>query len=90
MNAIKIRKNFVFNQETVQQLEKLKIKNNQSATKIVQNLIAQSYQIIAQDRRRKLVDEFLQISAELAAKSDGRYKNASIQSIKAEMGARWL
>ena len=90
MSAIKIRKNFVFNQETVQQLEKLKIKNNQSATKIVQNLIAQSYQIIAQDRRRKLVDEFLQISAELAAKSDGRYKNASIQSIKAEMGARWL
>ena len=90
MSAIKIRKNFVFNQETVQQLEKLKIKNNQSATKIVQNLIAQSYQIIAQDRRRKLIDEFLQISAELAAKSDGRYKNASIQSIKAEMGARWL
>ena len=90
MSTIKIRKNFVFNQETVQQLEKLKIKNNQSATKIVQNLIAQSYQIIAQDRRRKLVDEFLQISAELAAKSDGRYKNASIQSIKAEMGARWL
>ena len=75
MSITKVRKNFVFNQETNQQLKALTTANNQSATAIVQDLIAQSYQVIAQEKRKQALKS-------LIGCANGIFSNKSVKKIR--------
>jgi len=86
MNTVsntKIRKNFVFSEETNNQLEKLKAVNHQSATKIVQELIAKSYEYIAKQEQKQALVDFANIDNNCP---DGKeFANKNIKELKVLM-----
>jgi len=74
----KIRKNFIFDEDVVRDLEYIAEKLNLSQTATIKELIAEKMIELSVERK-------LEIAKRLIGSSDGLYVGKSIQSIKAEM-----
>ncbi len=73
-----VRKNFIFDQETAEHLEKLAKRDGITQTKVVKNLIEEEYKEIS-------VQEKLDALYSFAGSFPDAFVGKSIQSIKASM-----
>ena len=73
-----VRKNFIFDEETAEHLEKLAKRDGITQTKVVKNLIEEEYKEIS-------IAEKLEILNSIAGSMNGQLVGKSIQSIKASM-----
>ncbi len=73
-----IRKNFLLDDEVVEHLKEMAIKENTTQTQIVRNLIEEKYEEIS-------VDEKLKAFYAFAGSGSGLYGDLTIQEIKADM-----
>ena len=73
-----VRKNFIFDEETAEHLEKLAKRDGKTQTQVVKDLIEVEYQEIS-------VKEKLEILHSIAGSFPDAFVGKSIQSIKASM-----
>jgi len=73
-----VRKNFIFDEETAEHLEKLAKRDGKTQTQVVKDLIEEEYKEIS-------VKEKLEIIDRIAGSIPGIDDSVSIQSIKASM-----
>lgn len=74
--SMTIRKNFLFDEDIVEHLEKIAKDADMTQTQVIKNMIEEKYEIIS-------IKEKLEILHTLAGSSQGMYTSKSVQSIKA-------
>ncbi len=73
-----VRKNFIFDDQTAEHLEKLAKRDGKTQTQVVKDLIEEEYKEIS-------IAEKLEILHSIAGSMNGQLVGKSIQSIKASM-----
>ena len=73
-----VRKNFIFDEETAEHLEKLAKREGKTQTQVVKDLIEDEYKIISKEEK-------LRIFKSIVGSMPDAFVGKSIQSIKASM-----
>jgi predicted DNA-binding protein len=73
-----VRKNFIFDEETAEHLEKLAKRDGKTQTQVVKDLIEDEYKEVSKKEKLEAFDR-------IVGSSSGLFVGKSIQSIKASM-----
>jgi len=73
-----VRKNFIFDEETAEHLEKLAKRDGITQTQVVKDLIAEEYKEVSKEEKLKAFES-------IVGSMPGAFVGKSIQSIKASM-----
>ncbi len=76
-----VRKNFLLDDEIARHLEEIAKKQNMTQTDVIKNLIEEKYQVYS-------IEEKLEAFRAIVPMPSGSLRDATIQSIKEEMGSR--
>ena len=75
---MRVRKNFIFDEETAEHLEKLAKRDGKTQTQVVKDLIEEEYKTISKEEKLKILNS-------IAGSMPDAFVGKSIQSIKASI-----